>query len=55
MNKKTIVIGASDNPERYAYKAAISLKSHGHDIVLFGKRTGNINGLEIIKEKPVIY
>lgn len=34
--KKTLVIGASKNPERYAYKAAKQLLSHGHEIELLG-------------------
>jgi predicted CoA-binding protein len=51
MNKKTVVIGASDNSERYAYKAASSLQQHGHSVVPVGLREGNINGLAIITEK----
>ena len=54
MNKKTVIIGASDNPDRYAYKAALSLQKHHHEIILLGKRSGSINGLEIIKEKPIL-
>lgn len=54
MNKKTIIIGASDNPDRYAYKAAISLQKHNHEIVLLGKRSGAINGIKIINDKPEI-
>lgn len=34
--KKTLVIGASKNPERYAYKAAERLLGHGHEIELLG-------------------
>ena len=30
MDKKTIVIGASPNPERYAYKAVQLPQEHGH-------------------------
>jgi len=36
--KKTLIIGASNNPERYAYKAAESLLAHGHTIELLGLR-----------------
>ncbi len=54
MNKKTVVIGASDNPERYAHKAAIALQNHHHEIVLLGKRSGTVNGIEIQKNKPEI-
>jgi predicted CoA-binding protein len=35
---KTLIIGASNNPERYAYKAAERLLAHGHEIELLGLR-----------------
>ena len=35
---KTLIIGASNNPERYSYKAAESLLNHGHEIELLGLR-----------------
>ena len=54
MNKKTLVIGASDNPERYSFKAANSLHNHGHEVVLFGKRSGTVIGQEIIKDRPIL-
>lgn len=47
MNKPTVIIGASDNPDRYAYKASISLKKHGHTIYPVGLRPGVIDGIEI--------
>jgi len=36
--KKTLIIGASSNQERYSYLAAERLLTHGHDIELIGKR-----------------
>jgi len=54
MSKKTVVIGASDNPERYAYKATRSLQIHKHEVIPLGLRTGEINGLKIITDKPAI-
>ncbi len=54
MSKKTIVIGASDNPERDVYGAILSLQKHGHEVILFGKRSGTVNGLDIIKEKQPV-
>lgn len=36
--KRTLIIGASNNPERYAYKAAEKLLAHGHEIELLGLR-----------------
>ena len=49
---KTLIIGASTNPERYAYKAAISLLAHGHKIELVGQRVGTIQGHEIKTDNP---
>ncbi len=54
MMKKTLIIGASENTERYAFKAAKMLKSHGHEIVLIGIKTGEIDGEEILIGKPDI-
>lgn len=48
--KKTLIIGASTNPERYAYRAAHMLSSKGHDIVNVGIKEGSVAGVEI--EKP---
>ncbi|MCC6837634.1 MAG: CoA-binding protein [Bacteroidia bacterium] len=53
MNKKTVIIGASDNPERYAYKATLALQKHGHEAIPVGLRPGQINGTEITKEKTL--
>lgn len=53
-NKKTVVIGASENPERYSYKATIALQKHNHEVIPVGLRLGKINGLEIKTDKPTI-
>jgi predicted CoA-binding protein len=39
MKKKILVIGASTNPERYAYKATHLLYKLEHPTVLFGQKT----------------
>jgi predicted CoA-binding protein len=49
---KTLVVGASTNPERYAYKAANSLLAHGHEIELIGQKVGEIEGHEIHTNYP---
>ncbi len=50
MNKPTLIIGASENPERYSNKAALSLLKHGHTIYLLGNKLGQINGIKIETE-----
>ncbi len=45
--KNTLIIGATPNPARYAYKAANMLKAKGHSIVNIGIKTGTVAGVEI--------
>lgn len=49
---KTLIMGASTNPERYAYKAAISLLARGHKVELVGQKEGEIEGYEIQTNYP---
>jgi len=49
--KKTLVLGASDNPSRYSYLAVHRLRSHGHTVVAIGKKTGMVGDVQIDKEK----
>lgn len=48
--KKTLVLGASDNPSRYSYLALNQLKNYGHPVVAIGKREGMVNGISIHKQ-----
>jgi predicted CoA-binding protein len=52
--KKTLVLGASDNPSRYAYRAVHSLKNHGHEVVPVGIRQGKVAGLDIHTDRPAL-
>jgi predicted CoA-binding protein len=52
MNKKTLVLGASPNPARYGFLATKMLTEYKHEVVPFGIKKGNINGLEIVNELP---
>lgn len=54
MNKKTVVLGASTNPDRYAWKAVVSLQKHGFEVVPVGNRAGEIGGLPILLGQPKI-
>ncbi|MCK6599894.1 MAG: CoA-binding protein [Bdellovibrionaceae bacterium] len=47
MKKKTLVIGASENPERYSYKAVNKLTQFGHPVVALGRTSGKINEIPI--------
>lgn len=54
MSKKTVIIGASTNPSRYAYVAAGMLKEYKHEIVPIGIKKGEVYGEQIlsINERP---
>lgn len=49
--KKTLVLGASQNPARYSYLAIRKLTTHQHPVVAVGRREGSVNGVPIHKEK----
>ena len=51
--KKTVVLGASDNPDRYSYLAIRRLRAHDHPVVAVGKKTGQVAGVEINKDHVV--
>lgn len=48
-SKKTLVLGASNNPMRYAYKAIYSLKNKGHEVLAVGKSGGDVLDVSISK------
>lgn len=52
MSKKTLVLGASNNPERYAYKAITQLTAKGHPVIAVGKKKGQVAGVEIQENFP---
>lgn len=46
-NKKTLVLGASENPARYSNLAINRLKNKQHPIVAIGKKAGTVAGIAI--------
>ena len=54
MQKKTVVLGASQNEERYSNMAVKKLVSHNHPVTAIGNKEGVINNIKIIKDNPVI-
>jgi uncharacterized protein len=42
MEKKTLVLGASDNPSRYSYLAIQRLRNHGHPVVAVGRKNTKV-------------
>jgi len=46
-NKKTVVLGATTNPERYAFKAISMLVDKGHSVLAIGQNVGEVAGIKI--------
>lgn len=49
---KTLVIGASSNPERYSNMAVRRLKKHSHEVLALGRRNGEIDSVPIDTGMP---
>ena len=54
VKKKTLVLGASGNPERYSYLAINRLRNSGHPVVAIGKKKQEVNDVSIITEQPPV-
>ena len=56
MSKKTAILGASPNPNRYAFLAAERLSASQHEFVPIGIKKGDVLGNQILdlKEKPKV-
>lgn len=51
MKKKTLVLGASENPSRYSYLALQRLQLHQHPVVAIGKKKSVVGDVSIETEK----
>lgn len=51
---KTLVLGASPNPERYSFRATTMLQRNDIPVVPVGIRSGQIAGQDIIVGKPKV-
>jgi uncharacterized protein len=49
--KKTLVLGASDNPSRYSYLAIQRLRNHGHPVVAVGRKPSQVSDVLIDRDK----
>ena len=46
-SKKTLVLGASTKPDRYAFKAVTMLVDKGHSVLAVGQNAGEVAGAKI--------
>ncbi len=51
---ETVVLGASNNPSRYSYIAVERLKNYNHKVYPIGIKKGEIAGVKIINDLPII-
>ena len=54
LQKKTVVLGASDNPARYSNLAVNRLTMHNHPVIAIGKKEGKIGDTFLIAQHPPI-
>jgi uncharacterized protein len=52
MKKLTLIVGASENPERYSYLAAHRLQHYGVDFIALGLKPGEVAGKPILTGQP---
>ena len=45
--RRVAILGASDNEERYAYKAFVMLREHGHEIVPVNPSLPELEGVSV--------
>lgn len=54
MSKLTLVIGASENEERYSNKAIRKLRAYSHDVIAIGLSEGKVLDVPIMTEMKAI-
>ena len=54
MKQRVVIIGASDNPERYSHKALLLLRRHGHEVVPVHPKLAEIEGIPVIADAGAI-
>ena len=53
-NKPTLVLGASENPARYSYRAVNQLEYYQYEVYAVGRRPGMIGNVTIHTGMPLI-
>lgn len=55
MNKeRVVIIGASNNPERYSHRALILLRKHGHEVLPVHPKLAEIEGIPVVADVGLI-
>ena len=54
LTKKTLVLGASANPQRYSYLAVRRLRNAGYPVAAIGRKPASIGDVEIVADKRAV-
>ncbi len=52
--ERVVIVGASDNPERYSHRALLLLRKHGHEVVPVHPKLTEIEGVPVIADLSLI-
>ena len=52
--KKTLVLGASTNPNRYSHMAIKRLRAAGHQVIAIGRSEGDVADVSISELFPIV-
>ena len=52
--ERVVIVGASDNPERYSHRALLLLRKHGHEVVPVHPKLTEIEGVPVIADLNLI-
>ena len=50
MSKRVVILGASDQPDRYAHKAFRMLREHGHEVIPVHPSLTEIEGVAVVPD-----
>jgi len=54
-SERVAIIGASDNPERYSYRALVMLRQHGHEAIPVHPKLSMIEGVPVVPDLSLIH
>ena len=52
--QRVVIVGASDNPERYSHRALLLLRKHGHAVVPVHPKLTAIEGIAVVADLSAI-
>lgn len=52
--ERVVIVGASDNPERYSHRALLMLRQHGHEAIPVHPKLSTIEGLPVVPDISAI-